>query len=263
MTGPRFQKPLVPPRVSLSGARAAYIGPGLDLAPHRNAAATVALALEAPFTLALPAGPGASPETRHAALIPPNTRHHLRAAGPMAFVYLDALSDDHRRLQAVDLAAAHARVARAGAAIGAWTVDDLCAALGVPARAGADPRIATAVRRLDERPQDVPRIADAATLAGLSPSRFQALFVRAVGMPFRRYRLWRRMAVVMRAIAGDTSLTAAAYEAGFASSAHLSATFRDMFGLTPSGLVALGVRIEFADAALRPRLASEAPDPTA
>jgi AraC-like DNA-binding protein len=259
MTGPGFQKPLVSPVISLSGARAAYVGPGLDLAPHRNAAATLAVALVAPFALALP--PDAAAEARAVALIPPNARHHLRADGPMAFIYLDALADDHRRLQTADLAAGQRRLAEDGAAaVGAWGVDALCAAFGIPARGTGDPRIAAAVRRIDARPQDVARLADAAAEAGLSASRFQALFAAAVGMPFRRYRLWRRMAVVMRALGEGHDLTAAAHEAGFASSAHLSTTFRDMFGLPPSALVARGIRIAFADPATRPRFSWEEGD---
>lgn len=245
------------PRISLSGARAAYVGPGLDLAPHANAAATIAIALDAPFTLAL--SPGAAPELRSIALIPPNARHHLVAGGAMAFVYLDALGDDHRCLQALDLEAARAHFGRHGAAaILGWNVDRLCAALGVPARAAPDPRVAAAVRRIDARPQDFPRVADLAARAGLSPSRFQALFAVAVGMPFRRYRLWRRMALVMRALGEGQTLTEAAHEAGFASSAHLSTSFRAMFGLAPSRLAALGPRIDFAEPATRPRFSWEA-----
>lgn len=234
------------PRISLSGARAAYVGPALDLAPHRNAAATLAVALAAPFDLALPAD--AAAETLRVALITPNTRHHLRAAGPMAFVYLDALADDHRRLRSVDLAAAQARVALAGPdAVARWGVDRLCATFDIPARRPHDPRVAAAVRAIDARPQDLTRVSAAASLAGLSPSRFQALFAEATGVPFRRYRRWRRMAAVMRAIAAGRSLTEAAHEAGFASSAHLSAAFREMFGTTPSSLRALGVRVTLDD----------------
>lgn len=125
-----------------------------------------------------------------------------------------------------------------------WDADAWCAAFGVGRREGPDPRVAAVVRRIDGRPHDFERIADAARLAGLSPSRFQALFRAGVGMPFRRYRLWRRMAAVMRALAAGESLTGAALEAGFAGSAHLSATFKAMFGLTPSALVALGAEID-------------------
>lgn len=223
------------PRVSLDGGRAAYVGPGLDLAPHRNAAATVAVALDAPFRLDL--GEGAREGL--IALIPPGARHHLRAAGPMAFLYLDALGDDHRRLRGTELGATRARLA--GEARRGGEAEALCAALGIPPRPAPDARIAAAVRRLDERPQDFPHVADAARLAGLSPSRFQALLREAVGMPFRRYRLWRRMAVVARGLAAGESLTATALEAGFSGSAHLSAAFRAMFGLAPSRLAALGV----------------------
>jgi len=124
----------------------------------------------------------------------------------------------------------------------------MCAPLGVPRRAPVDPRIAGAVRLLEARPQDYPRIQDLAVRAGLSASRLQALLTPAVGMPFRRYRLWRRMAVVMRTLAAGGTLTDAAHEAGFAGSSHLSATFRAMFGLMPSRRLELGVEIVFGDA---------------
>jgi AraC-like DNA-binding protein len=54
------------------------------------------------------------------------------------------------------------------------------------------------------------------------------------GVPLRRYKLWIGMGAAMRAIARDDSLTTAALEAGFSSSAHFSAAFREMFGLEPS-----------------------------
>jgi AraC-like DNA-binding protein len=60
-----------------------------------------------------------------------------------------------------------------------------------------------------------------------------------VGVPFRRYRLWRRMAVAIGTLGQGETLTRAAHEAGFASSAHFSATFRTMFGMAPSTLLAL------------------------
>ncbi|MFN0301661.1 MAG: helix-turn-helix domain-containing protein [Burkholderiales bacterium] len=81
-------------------------------------------------------------------------------------------------------------------------------------------------------------------MAGLSSSRFQHVFRDAVGVPFRRYRLWRRMAFVARALGRKTSLTEAAHQAGFSSSAHLSSSFRAMFGSSPSSLLTAGCRIE-------------------
>jgi AraC-like DNA-binding protein len=51
------------------------------------------------------------------------------------------------------------------------------------------------------------------------------------------------MALVMRRLAQGHSLTQAAHDAGFASSAHLSTTFKTMFGLTPSDLLSLRLPI--------------------
>ena len=227
-------------RLSLRGARAAYVGPGLDLAPHRNAVAVVAAALEDPFELALsserdPLGPYV---LTHAALIPPGVTHHLKAHGPMCFLYLDVLSDDYRGLNATGVTALHLPDAAAA------TIDDLCAALGLPARAPADPRIASMMRAIDAEPNAFTSFAEAARYAGLSPSRCSELLRRTAGVPFRRYRLWRRMAHVLRSLAKAHSLTEAAHAAGFSSSAHFSAAFKTMFGLSASALISPGIVLD-------------------
>ncbi len=255
---------LTRPRVSLSGARAAYVGPALDLAPHRNAAATVAVALTAPFQLEFLQGAQAGePRPNHIAVIPPNTLHHLRATGDMAFIYLDALSDDWACLRHSDLAQAQARLRQLPVPLLAQTdVDGWCELLGIGARAAVDPRMVDAARMLDTRPQDFTKVAQLAAQVGLSVWRFQTLFRLATGMPFRRYRLWRRMAFVVRAVDQGQSLTAAALDAGFASSAHLSTRFKALFGLSPSSLVALGVALEWKPSAPRGiRAASAAATP--
>jgi AraC-like DNA-binding protein len=59
------------------------------------------------------------------------------------------------------------------------------------------------------------------------------------------------MAIVMKTLAARQTLTAAAMAAGFASSAHLSTTFKTMFGITPSQLVRLGTRIEVSSGKIR------------
>jgi AraC-like DNA-binding protein len=230
--------PPAPPRLSIAGARAAYVGPGLGLAPHTNAVAVVAAGLEARFQLTLAGNP---PLSASIALVPPRTRHHLVSAGPMAFVYLDAASDDHNHLRAADLHARHAALVAAAADPGA-DVDGLCDALGVPPRRPIDPRIRRVLDALETQPDDARPLAAWAALEGLSASRFQALFTQELGLAFRRYRTWRRMAAVVRALAAGGTLTEAAFAAGFASSAHLSATFRGMFGLAPSGLKGMRLR---------------------
>ncbi len=70
----------------------------------------------------------------------------------------------------------------------------------------------------------------------LSSHRFQHVFRASTGVPFRRYLLWLRLIGAVNAAASGASLTDAAYAAGFSDSAHLSRTFRRMFGLAPSDL---------------------------
>lgn len=227
----------VTPRLSITEARAAYIGPGLKLAPHRNAVATIAIALSHPFSLTVfhHGQPGAF-EQKSIALIPPGQQHHLVTDGAMAFLYLDAVSDDHHALRTVDLEAGRARLL-SDVEASLVNADSLARTLGVPARNVPDPRLVPLIRQIDQAPEALETVASAAAMVSLSPSRFQALFRQATGLPFRRYRLWRRMARVVALLGDGQSLTAAAHEAGFASSAHLSAAFKDMFGLTPSEIL--------------------------
>jgi len=68
----------------------------------------------------------------------------------------------------------------------------------------------------------------------LSPSRLRHLFQEQIGLSMQRYILWQRLLNALQSIASGDSLTQAAYIAGFADSAHLTRTYRMMFGHTPS-----------------------------
>ncbi|MFH0976395.1 MAG: helix-turn-helix domain-containing protein [Spirochaetota bacterium] len=65
----------------------------------------------------------------------------------------------------------------------------------------------------------------------LSESRLIHLFTKQVGIPIRHYLLWLRLIDAIKLIVKGSSFTDAAYEAGFSDSAHLSRTFKKMFGL--------------------------------
>jgi len=106
--------------------------------------------------------------------------------------------------------------------------------------AGAPPS-----RRLDERvtkvlaairTSDELRISieDAAAMAFLSPSRFAHLFKQQVGLPFRRYMLWRKLTRAMLVIGRERTISTAAHAADFSDAAHLTRTFYQMFGMPPS-----------------------------
>jgi AraC-like DNA-binding protein len=232
------------------GARALFIGPALGLSPHRNAVAVLALGLDAPFELSWNAHARAESRRYYrcrSAVIPPNTLQHLRhTSGAMAFLYVDAVSNDYARLQAdfdrqceQFLIDCLDRLRSGGAARWREARAQLDAFLNGGTAATADERIVRAIRCIHENPGIRLSLAELARLAHLSPSRFTALFKEATGVPVRRYKLWVAMGAAVRSIQQGVSLTEASIGAGFSSSAHFSSAYREMFGMEPSRLTRL------------------------
>ncbi|MBN2435788.1 MAG: helix-turn-helix transcriptional regulator [Spirochaetes bacterium] len=75
-----------------------------------------------------------------------------------------------------------------------------------------------------------------ADYVNLSESRLIHLFSEEVGIPIRRYLLWKKLYLAMQTIFEGKDFTYAAHQAGFSDSAHLSRTFKKMFGLTLQNL---------------------------
>lgn len=112
------------------------------------------------------------------------------------------------------------------------TVGHLCA--GAPPSRTLDPRVTSAIAFMRLAETRGLRLEDVARTVFLSSSRFAHLFSENVGLPFRRYVLWRKLGRAMLSIGRGTTLSAAAQEGGFADAAHLTRTFHQMFGIPPS-----------------------------
>jgi AraC-like DNA-binding protein len=117
-------------------------------------------------------------------------------------------------------------------------VDDLINQL-TPTPAGEQPDRHAAVRAaMDLLPSLVGagavRGTEVAAHVHVSTSRLTHLFTDQVGIPLRRYVLWLRLRIAITRVQAGDDLTDAAHAAGFADSAHLTRTCRDMFGLPPS-----------------------------
>jgi AraC-like DNA-binding protein len=97
-----------------------------------------------------------------------------------------------------------------------------------------DERIRQVIERICREPDRNFSQQELANLAGLSPSRFLHLFRECTGLPYRRFRLWKRMVSAFESMHTSDSLTRAALDAGFADSAHFSHSFRDTFGVNPA-----------------------------
>ncbi len=256
----RFQKPAASSLLFSWGARAFYVGPSLRLSPHRNAVAVLAIGVDRSFGVASdPEMPGSDYRNCRTALIRPNTLHHFDIkSGRMAFLYVDARSRDLEHLQA--LAAERAPNAAFDLSIENDLIDltarlsdgkiewkEARPQLGDYLGAGMSVRIDHRTERLVERvhaePSSRTSLSRMARQLGLSESRLMHIFKRDIGIPFRRYRLWVSMGAALRMIREGASLTDAALGAGFSSSAHFSASFREMFGIEPSRLGRSIVRV--------------------
>ncbi len=105
---------------------------------------------------------------------------------------------------------------------------------GAPPARRIDPRVTKVLRQIQQSDDLRMSLESAAAAAFLSPSRFAHLFKQQLGLPFRRYLLWRKLTRAMLVIGQEGTATAAAHAADFADAAHLTRTFSQMFGIPPS-----------------------------
>ncbi|MDZ4866387.1 MAG: AraC family transcriptional regulator [Alphaproteobacteria bacterium] len=185
-----------------------------------------------------------------------DVQHEFEAEGLVAFVFIEPESRlgraaAHKLLGDKKLAAIPAEFlgdfsARIAANFRATKRDDaalvaigrdLVAAFASDAKADApDLRVRKVIAWAGQQLDRPVSLADAASVGDLSASRLRHLFVEQTGLPFKTYLLWLRLTRALEAFAGGASLTEAAHGSGFADSAHLSRTFRRMFGVAPSAL---------------------------
>ena len=223
--------------VVLTGRRAAFLGRGFQFSRLRNATPAIAVGLNAPIALT---EAGERNAIGDVLILPAGARGRLAPQGALALLFTDPLRDSVMPLapRECSIDALRAQLRRGPVPDGAAFLEQAFQAIGVRQRPEARGDVARVVQAIGEAPDRFDRLETAAAMAGLSPARFRHVFVEAVGMTFSRYRQWRRMGIVIRQLAQGDRLTQAALAAGFAGSAHLSAAFRDMFGVSPSALVA-------------------------
>ena len=245
-----------PPATPASGSVARWRGgvvftPGLmaftgrigDTAAHAHAAVQVLFVADGALTLTDRAGRTAAAGV---AIIPPGVAHQVSAEpGPTGFVaFLDP-----------DSAAARAAVSRMEG-LPADQADSWVAAgcprppalalTPAPARPQrAHPVVADALRAAAEWPGGPPALGELAARVGISGSRLSHVFTQEVGLPYAAWRRWTRLHQAFAVVRAGGSLTAAAHSVGFADSAHLTRTCRELIGITPTAaLIATGWRPE-------------------
>jgi AraC-like DNA-binding protein len=184
----------------------------------------------------------------------PDVAHEIDARGAEVFlVFIDPESAAGETLRAalpgpVRLVAAAERdallegasadeIMRSGGAGWIGRAADLLGSWRLAPRPPMHPRVRKLLRLLSATAPDgdtsLPALAEA---VGLSPSRLMHVFTESIGVPLRPYLAWLRLQRAAAAVVGGTPLGEAATTAGFADAAHMSRTFRRMFGVSPSEL---------------------------
>lgn len=229
--------------------RTFFAGPLDYNASHQHGAPVYLAGLYGSFGLRVD---GSDWLTCRTAVIPAGVLHELDIGGnPLAVLYIepdiagvDALAPLVRNTREVN----GTLVGRAGEVSllraiyedrlgGQWTGGALTDLLGFSQRRAAreiDARVSRVVKSLYSGYLDLTQVAQLAATVGLSASRFQHLFTREVGVPFRRYRAWHRMRAAIREIVNGNNFTRAAHAAGFSDQAHFAHDFRRTFGAPAS-----------------------------
>ena len=118
-------------------------------------------------------------------------------------------------------------------------LDELLFGACLPQR-HTDARIARVVRNILEQPGEQHSAEDCASAVALSCSRFLHLFSREMGVPFRRFRAWKRARSLLYCLKRECNLTELALDCGYSDSAHFSNSIRDVYGYMPRQIVIAG-----------------------
>ncbi len=119
-------------------------------------------------------------------------------------------------------------------------IESLLEYLGFTKKRNIDSRISKLLETIEntELLENI-RLSEMAKSLSLSESRLLHLFKEQVGVPFRKYILWKKLkrAISLFADSKNKSLTEIALNAGFSDSAHLSKVIKASFGLSPSEIL--------------------------
>lgn len=235
--------------------RVLYLGPSPDNELHRHHAAQICVSLEGTLRVE---SDGDIVESS-AVIVAPDHPHRMDAGdGRILAIYLEPESDEYASLIAPLLNVDDSEQLRAFEPAPdelkslqsqsdaktdprlVWSVCTSAVGLGscpTPRRSG-DARVEQVIAIIQNAPSATHSVNRLATAVHISPSRLSHLFRDNVGVSIRRYIVWSRIRQVVQLAINGSTLTEAAHAAGFSDAAHMSNSFRQMFGFAPSALFA-------------------------
>lgn len=170
----------------------------------------------------------------HVVLIDPLVPHRLMSCAQAEVIFVEPtmLLPEHIRQRLIELQRyrAPAVLSQPDSLRSFWR-DQLESRLDE--RPPEDVRITTALRAIEHMIGRGPvSLSTGARAVGLSSERFRHLFAEKMGLPFRRYVLWRRLRLAAIDLTAGGDVSSAAHAAGFADEAHFARTFKAAFGVT-------------------------------
>lgn len=219
-------------------------GPGAVSERHRHHGMHLVLARSGRMTATI----DGAPERCAGVLTPPDVEHAIDCSGTtMRIFFVDPESSSGRRLTRVldgrarmfDDDERDALFALGGGDdLMPWIRETLAHldAVDGPGRL-VHPKVDRVLALLANDPlSPPPALGDFAERVGLSPSRLMHAFTESTGTTWRAYLRWLRFQRALLALTRGVPLTRTALEAGFHDAAHMTRTFKQMYGLSPSRL---------------------------
>ena len=183
--------------------------------PHAHYAHQLLLATAEPLRLLVEG----QPQCARALLVPSQQEHAFELAGqPLLALYAEPLAFSLEQLQVL-------------AATAPAELSALVERVRQLPRLPLDARVRQALGAVDEQLTERISAQDLAQRVCLSLSQLERLFAEQVGLSVRRLVRWRRLRLALGVALEGRTLTDAAHAAGFADSAHLSRTVRELFGI--------------------------------
>jgi len=224
---------------------AAFIGDFGFAAPHHHAAPALLLGLSGPISVQIGA---ASPVQCRSVLIDANVEHSIDCQGErVATLYSEVDSLNASQLRntflnsdpvAFDITSTTPHAKRLERNVLTADLPALLKYTLNKQEKPMDPRISVCLEYMKMNAHYSASQSYFAEQVSLSRSRLNHLFKGHTGVSFRRFKLWYQLSHFMRDIHGTKNLTASALNSGFSDSAHLSNSYRKVFGLTPSSILA-------------------------
>jgi AraC-like DNA-binding protein len=228
-----------------------FVGDKVSKGSHAHHFIQIVITIDGPFTMDTDAGPFSF----HAYVQDADSQHEiLQGEGRALIVLLDPESSIGKRLKRTVLAESDCYFPDSGQfdpvldllamqlpysmENAQELLDKVLSCLQIfPDRTyGTDSRIHKVLDVIEHTEEKKIRVKDLARMVALSESRLHHLFKQEIGIPIRRFLLWKRLEDGLLCVLAQKDFTYASFEAGFSDAAHMSKTFKKMFGCTLSDI---------------------------